>query len=229
MSGQLDIRNVLFGDRIRELRLARHLSIREAARDIGIDKSTLLKLEHGGAVGTKVRSKVCTFFGVVAYDPTERPLAAHHGKHYAVHLPDQARWQMISARLDPHSAIITESLQEDYERMRLGKYGLALSFFKSFQIRMVGTGVSASLNEIFAPLEEPHPAGDYCLILGIRGSLTVSTGDESFVVGEGGAAMFESCGSRRCAPTEDSELPAVAIFVDWPRREITRRGPVTSE
>jgi transcriptional regulator with XRE-family HTH domain len=222
-SEQKDIRNLLFGDRIRQLRKAKKLSIRDAAAQIGVDKSTLMRLEQGDTVSARVREKACLFFQIMAFDPLSRPLAAEFGSAFVNHLPESGQWQMVSKRGSQLGSVTNEDIQDPAERQRLGRYGLATSFYKSFQIRMMGTGVSASINEVYAINQEPHPKGDYCFIYCVKGSLKVVLKDEEFVVAEGSAAMFQSPGVKYFEPAKavsDELLPVVCLFVDWPKLEI---------
>lgn len=213
-----DLRLVLFGDRLKTYRLQRKMSLRDASEAIGVDKNTIMKIESGSPVRDEIRKKICNFYRLVSYDPLSRPLAATLGKNYAVHNPKKAVWYMIKANESKLVATTNEAIQNESERLRLGRAGLVKRFYKSMQTRMVGNSMGSSIVELYSRTESEHPSQGYFYVYCIRGALKITVDDESFIVDEGSCATHRIDVPNFMEPATPVGLhgfPTIILMVDF--------------
>ncbi len=212
----LDVRLVIFGLRIRTLRERRGLSLRDASTAIGIDKNTLLKMEKGEDVRQSVREKVFSYFGMTPINPLNRPLAVEYGKNYALHTPATSLWYMVKPNIESQTAETTPEIQDPKERLRLGRSGLVSRFYRSFQLRMPEGMLSAGLVELYRRTEVNQTPGEV-MIYTLRGSVRVIVGDESFVITEGSAGVWNDSVPNYFEPATPvgvNGFPAEFLLID---------------
>ncbi len=212
-----DLRLVIFGCRIKTLRERKKLSIREASAEMGVDKNTLMKMERGDSVRNDSREKVCRFYGMIPFDPVKREIAVEYGKHYTLHLPQKSVWYMVRPNYEMFTAETNDAIQDPRERLRLGRIGLVARFYCSMQLRMPRGRLAASQVELYQPTEiEEFGVGEAMLYV-TRGAAKVTVGDESFVVQEGNAAVWDNTVSNCIEPAEPVGVmgyPPTMLFID---------------
>ncbi len=212
----LDLRLVIFGLRVKTLRERRGLSIRDASAEIGIDKNTLMKMERGEDVRQSIREKVFNFYGMTPINPLARPLAVEYGKHYALHTPATSLWYMVKPNIEGQTAETSPAIQDPKERLRLGRSGLVSRFYRSFQLRMPEGVLSAGLVELYHRTEI-HQWPAEVMIYALRGSVRVQVGDESFVISEGSAGVWDNSIANYYEPATPigvNGFPAEFLLID---------------
>lgn len=207
-------RRKLFGRRMRAIRERAGLTVRDVARDAGIDKNTVCRLEAGLPIRESTRLKICEFFGVLPL-PLEHHLEERHlGKHFARHRPERERWFRLRTQGgSPTDIIDSDDIQDPHERRRLGQLGFAAQFIKRLGVDRPNGWLRAALVEIHGPGETASQRSGEAFVYSLRGSIRFFVGEESFVVDEGSAATFDRTVPHRHEPIrEQADAPPVLIL-----------------
>lgn len=183
----------LIGESMRRNRALLGLSVREAADRAGISKNTVLRLEAGMPVQKASLVKLSRAYGMVPIDQTEKRQKSVEGQHFRFQPADLAVWYATRLNADGQAESFTNpEVQDEAERNRLGWYGLASHFGQPYRIRRENSRFIAFSVEVYRPSDvTADPSGER-LIFGLKGSVRVHVGDESFEVGEGEAAAYDA-------------------------------------
>lgn len=193
------------------------MSLREAAARAGVSKNTILRLESGLPVRYESRRKLCAAYGIFCFDP-DHESGRVGGEGYALHPRASLKWHR--AKLPgPGSDSVVASADEyadPGERARQGRYGLANQFFAYFDCAFEHGHMRAGIFEVFGPSGTSSQNSGEAFVYAIRGSLLFTVGDESFLLAEGSAAIFDRTRPHHHEPAPDTrreDLPAVLLYV----------------
>ncbi len=182
----------LRGKRLKEVRIRAGLTIREVARNVGIDKNTLLALEAGKRVRESTLTRVFNFYGVL---PVMEPIVAEsrsEGAHFAKNEIQPEHWYrlFLDNVEEPSEVSTAEAIRDPAVRKRLGRQGLASQFFKRLPCNLTQGRLKAAIFEVYGPSGwSQQPSGEafiYCL----QGSLRFHIGEESFILTPGESATI---------------------------------------
>lgn len=191
------------GDRVRRLRNAQGLSIREVADRAGISKTSLMRLERGGRARPTTLLAVCNVLGV----HLNRVVEPDGGglQLVAVHRRRDDRWHDLrdfgSGPLGGDDRPVDAA-----ERRRCAEAGGAIPLCM-LQSRLPDSAVFPSVLELFGPTaSRRHPGLEFVYVL--SGRLELHVGDAVHELAEGESAAFRSAEDHRYAPAPGSAKPA---------------------
>lgn len=215
-----------FGERIRQLRKAQRLSIRDVAERTDLDKNTILRVEHGLGVRESTRLKLCDLFGVLRFPVGASSSPTELGTHYAKHLPELESWFRLQLKdaQDPSDLIDSVDIQQRGERQRLGSLGFATQFVKRLGIDRPNANLRAAIFEVYGSSGWSRQTSGEAFVFVLRGAIRFHVGSETFILEEGGAAVFDRRADHMhepLAPTARGELPPLLLYLqsDFPYPE----------
>lgn len=182
-----------FGASMRRNRLLLGYTVRDAAEKAGISKNTILRVEAGLPVQRSTREKLCHALGMVPTDPATRKPAAGAGRFYKIQTNAESVWYATIVNAQGEAEGYTnERIADSAERSRLGWYGLANHFGRPLRCRREGSRHIPFLIELYRATDvTSDPMGER-FVYGLRGSVRVIVGDESFDLHEGEAATYDA-------------------------------------
>ncbi len=209
-------------------------------RETGVALSTLRRVERGLGCTHLVERKLAKALRTAEgrlwqrYEWTKlfaRPLAEARW-HFMVW--EECRRYLLRQGLDeahdpfPYDP---EAIQDEGERLRLGRNGLASAFFRlTSAVFRTGSTVS-SVIELYGALPGSLEEGTYAHFYALRGDVRVHNAGETAELTEGDALTieYESSSSLEAArPVGLGELPPLVLFVDcdsYRRVPHPARGP----
>jgi len=192
-----------YGETMRRNRTLLGLSIRDAAERAGVSKNTILRLEAGLPVHWNTHVKVSRSYGRVPAPPETRRTEVVEGTHFRKQPIGTRPWIPVRVGKDGAAEIFSnsESTHQE-ERNRLGWYGLASHFISPIRCRRPNTRVIPMVTEIFARTDVSTDLSGERFLLGLRGAVRVTVGDESFELGEGDGAIFDATQPSGLEPLE---------------------------
>lgn len=169
------------GKNLRLIRTLMGYSLRDLAREAKVSKTTLLHAEQGIHVHERNLAKI---MAVLRVDPKrlkieERPMLDETAAcPYVVHAGDQLRWHVSDdhRRLVPHDN--QEMIQEERERLRLGRFGF-VNLFMATPNFIMPTGPGSVLLELHGPWKNcfNRKFYRYGILHVIRGKVLVGVGE----------------------------------------------------
>ena len=167
----------------------------------------------------------------------------------AVHRPlEEARWHfvlweecrryLLRQGLDeghdsfPHDP---DAIQDEAERLRLGRNGLSTAFFRLTSGVLPSGGTSSTILELFGPLPGGLEEGTFAYFYALRGGVRIHNGETTTELGEGDVLTIEYEAPSNLEPLRavgSHDLPPRLIFVDCdsyrrvphPVRDVARRA-----
>lgn len=218
------------GRRIRHRRLQMGLSAAEVARQAGVTRQTLVRLESGKPCKlhtlNRLRSVLRLFFDYLLRDDPLFDFCAQHK-------PDEAHWvaSRKKSEYQKHGEITVPGFEDDAaERLRLGRLGFQ-PFFTCLLTSELPDGIlNQGIMEIYRETwVDSHPGEEfvYCL----RGKARLRVRGETFLLEEGGALTFNAVEPHQYAPAEPvgPEEPPVLLLIVLALPPLSARGkPKTS-
>jgi hypothetical protein len=179
---------------MRQNRLAVGHSIRDAALSAHLSENTLRRVEAGFPIHQSNLAKLWRAYGAVpiTYEAF-RSGSVQRGDHYRIQTAADHVWYAM--RLDSEgrseSFRFGNSLVPE-ERNRLGRLGLATHCSIPLRVRSLKSRFMPFLVEVCGRTDTMQDPSGERFIFGVRGRIRVWVGDESFIVGAGEAATFDS-------------------------------------
>lgn len=183
----------LIGPRMRQLRVNRGLSIRDLAGRAGVSKNTVLKIEQGQPIAEPLLNRICNKLQTIVPNLLLAPPEEENLK-VRVHRGDNASWRIAFRRSRaPKSIKDFDPVESSEERKRLGRVGFVTGFVQAHDASLPNGRLQAASLHLYGDQEEPgfrHSGEEfvYCL----SGILKLTVGDESFMLGPGDSAVFDS-------------------------------------
>jgi transcriptional regulator with XRE-family HTH domain len=193
----------LAGPRVRQLREARKLSLRELASRVQVSKNTLLRLEQGEPIAEPLFIRICNALQTVP--PNLLLSEADWQLPYRAHRSDDASW-LIAFRREKAPSVVQDFMPvagED-ERMRLGNLAFVTGFFQAHDCKIRDGKLQAAVLELYGDQERAgfrHSGEEfvYCL----QGRLKLTINSETIILNAGDSATFRSGYRHRY----ESDLP----------------------
>ncbi|MBI1332681.1 MAG: helix-turn-helix domain-containing protein [Armatimonadetes bacterium] len=197
---------------MRQNRLLLGLSLRDAAEKAGVSKNTIIRMEAGLPVNWSTHVKVSRAYGRVPASPQNRQTKVVSGQFYCKQPLETRAWLPVRIGKDGAAEVFKNSEQIDQqERNRMGWYHLATHFISPLRCRREGSRYIAMITEIFAPTDVSEDVSGERFVLGLRGSVLVHVGSETFELSEGEAATIDST-----QPTGFEPLTPISIGAEAP-------------
>jgi transcriptional regulator with XRE-family HTH domain len=191
MSDQTNL-EIAFGQRVRAVRKASRLSIRELSGRAGVDKNTLVRIEKGCPVRVSTLHRVCAALGVIPPVGNET-FHAPVGNGYSVSDAQLEQWIRLNVD-DPNEPSLVASstgIQSQEVRHRLGTSGLANQFMRRLLCQLPNGKLKAAIFEVYGDSGwASQPSGE-AFVYGIKGRILFRVEEEEFVLEEGEAAIFD--------------------------------------
>ena len=204
----------LFGENIRAERRLRRWSIRKLAHEARVCPDTVFRIEHGLPSTFKRRERLCG-----ALEASYRRLmmsAVDSGPGYAIHREEGARWTIHYAdRPYRPPADEEDRIQDEKERVRLGRLGFVRHFVHMLNCRLPRGRLLAGVLELYGKGTKENYAGGEVLVYVLSGSARVVFGEESFIIRAGESATIECGREDFCFEPADeaSGEPATVLYV----------------
>lgn len=231
---------MLLAENVRRRREEQGWSMSRLHRETGIALSTLRRVESGQGCTLSVERKLAAALRTAEgrlwrrYEWTKsfsRPLAEARW-HFMVW--DECQRYLRRQGLDEaHDSFPydPESIQDEAERLRLGRNGLATAFFRlTSAVFRTGSTVS-SVIELFGSLPGSLEEGTFAYFHVLRGGVRVTNADTVTDLAEGDVLTIEYESPSALAPRHpvgSGDLPPLLIFVDcdsYRRVPHPERGP----
>ena len=193
----------LAGPRIRKLREARKLSIRELASRVNVSKNTLLRLEQGEPIAEPLFIRICNALQTVP--PNLFATEEDWELPYRVHRQSAAPWRIAFRREKAPSMYQDFAPVEGSDvRKRIGNLGFVTGFLQSLDCQIRDGKLQAALVELYGDQERAgfrHSGEEfvYCL----QGRLKLTINSDTLILEPGDSATFRSGFRHRY----ESDLP----------------------
>lgn len=193
----------LAGPRVRKLREARGLTLRQLADRINISKNTLLRLEQGSPIAEPLFLRVCDALQTVP--PNLLVPEESWTLPYRVHRQSEAPWR-IAFRREKAPAVFKDfaPVEPEAERKRIGNLSFVTGFLQSLDCSIHGGKLQAAVVELYGDQEKAgyrHSGEEFVYCLQGRLRLTIST--HVLILEPGDAVTFWS----RYRHRYESDLP----------------------
>jgi transcriptional regulator with XRE-family HTH domain len=213
------------GARLRDLRHARHVSIRALAKIAGVDKNTVLRVERGDPVSAKVLNSVCAALNTVLPQMTAPVHETSNVSHFKT---SSDNWCIVFNTLKSKSGLPDfTQVGDPVERQRLGGLGFVYGFMQNHECSIVNGMLQAAVIEVYEPYRIPatHPGEEFLMCL--SGKVKVRVGEDSFVLSNGDSVTFRSDLPHNYEPIEnDAAGSAPKILMVWVEGAPDLNGPV---
>jgi transcriptional regulator with XRE-family HTH domain len=178
------------GLRLRELRHARHVSIRDLAKTAGVDKNTVLRIERGEPVSRKVLISVCEALNTVLPQLTAPVNETSNTSHFRTSADN---WCIVFNTAKSRSGLADYTLVADpLERKRLGGLGFVNGFMQNHECSITNGTLQAAVIEVYDAYRRPaNHAGEEFLMC-LSGKVDVQVGEEHFLLCQGDSVTFRS-------------------------------------
>ncbi|HVT11568.1 MAG TPA: helix-turn-helix transcriptional regulator [Fimbriimonadaceae bacterium] len=219
----------VFGRNVRAFRALRGWSIRDLEARSGVSAKTIVKIERGGGCTVRTEQKIA--LGFAAYvgrlwdvnllsDKPQRFISREQGRWFFSDIEDAERYyrRLVKPNSDTERLRSDpDEIQDEAERHRLGRAGLASAFVKT-----MGGGISAgyfqyNVGEIFGRDVTPPDSLKYTyLCICARGGIRFGIRDEVFEMHEEDSIVFQGDSPYWMEPLEPvapSELPPLVQFI----------------
>lgn len=175
--------------KLRTARLQHGFSLNELAKRCGVNRCTLLRMEHGKPCFLSTIEKVASALYLTA-DALAHPASFPSGLYYA----QEKEKELIRCRPSAKStrrmpSYSQERLKSVTERARIGGLGLVSCFEWVPDISLPGGKLRATLLELHGETAAARHNGEE-LVHAIKGSSMVKLGQETILLHEGETATF---------------------------------------
>ncbi|MFZ4508880.1 MAG: helix-turn-helix domain-containing protein [Fimbriimonas sp.] len=194
------------GPRIRRLREARGLTLRELAVRVDVSKNTLLRLEQGLPIAEPLFVRVCNALQTIP--PNLLVSDEDWSLPYRVHRAKEAKWRVAFRKTKSPSTIVDfEVVEEASERDRIGNLGFVTGFLQSLDCSIRGGKLQSAVVELYGNQERPgfrHSGEEFVMCL--QGRLKLSISSHTLLLEPGDSVTFWS----RYRHRYESDLPVKA-------------------
>ena len=216
----------LLAENVRRRREEQGWSMSRLHRETGVALSTLRRIEAGEGCTLTVERKLAVALRTAEgrlwsrYEWTKafpRPLAEARW-HFSL-WDECARYLRRQGLDEAHDSFPydPDSIQDEAERLRLGRNGLATAFFRlTSGVFRAGSTVS-SVVELYGPLPGEIELGTFVYFYALRGVVRVTNNESVVEMREGDALTIEfepPSALEPSRPIGPSDLPPLLIFVD---------------
>lgn len=197
--------STVVGARLRRARQRMGVSIRDLAKEAGVSKNSIVRLEHGGAPHALTALKICAALGIhvasLAEPASESQIVAKHRK-------EDDRWYDLT---DFGAGPLEDKPLTEQERRKLVQKGtkVPLLILKS---RLETGRLLPTVIELYQDSEKRSHAGEEMVYV-LKGRAQITVGPEVFTLDEGESATFWSAEEHYYAPAEGAELPVRVLSV----------------
>ncbi len=219
----------VFGRNVRAFRALRGWSIRDLEARSGVSAKTIVKIERGEGCTIRTEQKIA--LGFTAYvgrlwdvnllsDKSQRLIPREQGRWFFGDVADAERYyrRLVKPNSDAERLRSDpDEIQDEAERHRLGRAGLASAFVKT-----MGGGISAgyyqyNVAEIFGhDLTPPDTLDHTYLCICARGAVRFGIREETCEMREGDSIVFQGDSPYWIEPLEpvaSGELPPLVQFI----------------
>jgi transcriptional regulator with XRE-family HTH domain len=197
------------GPRIRRLREARGLSLRELAERVSVSKNTLLRLEQGAPIAEKLVHRICDGLNTIL--PNLMVSDEDWNRPFRVHRADQANWRIAFRRAKAPSHFTDFGIVSDpCERHRIGNLGFVSGFLQNMDCSLRDGVLHAAMVELYGDQEKlayRHSGEEFVMCL--QGRMRLVLEDEPIILEQGDSVIFQS----KYRHKYESDLP---VRVDLP-------------
>lgn len=206
----------IFGQNVRNHRLALEWSFRECAERIGISENTLARIQNGLACSRRTQEKIGKAFGA-RLDTLWSP-ALPVERTYFYFPAEEARWSFDDPEEASSWALNNEAgrgdpdgIQDEEERFRLGRAGLSGGFMRICRSHLTTGFHGCVFSDVFTATHVVLPpwAFGFCLCC-LRGKFNVRIDGDAFVLSEGDAVTVVATAEftlTPIAPVGPKDLP----------------------
>ncbi len=198
------------GLRLRARREQQGLSLREFARRLGVSPSAISKIETDKyrpsvstlwAIVTELGMSLDELFGQAPEAPENAPRPARRRGGQAVAAADERHHRQRLQRADARQAIELES------GVRWERLTATIDPDADFLFVRYDVGGSSSVNDVFVR----HSGREYGVVL--TGTLEVTVGFETYVLGPGDSISFESTTPHRLRNVSDEPVTGIWFVI----------------
>ncbi len=178
------------GQRLRELRHARHISIRELARTADVDKNTVLRIERGEPVSAKVLNSVCAALNTVLPQVTAPVTEMSNASHFQT---SAENWCIVFNTMRSRTGLPDYTQVADpMERKRLGGLGFVNGFMQNHECAITNGTLQAAVIEVYGAYARPASHAGEEFLMCLTGKVDVRVGDEHYILAAGDSVTFRS-------------------------------------
>lgn len=198
----------VLGDRVRRARVRQSVSVRDLAKQAGVSKNSITRLEHGGGTNPATLVKVCAALGLHVAGLLRNESSKE--QVVAVHRNEDDRWfDMTDFGAGPLGALDRPVTEE--ERVEFVKKGAKVPLLMLTN-RLESGRLLPCILELFGPSELRSHAGEEMVYV-LAGSVLLTVGDQEIVLTEGEAATFWSAEQHSYAPAPGSPIPTRLLSI----------------
>jgi len=194
------------GDRLRRARLRQGRSIRELASAAALSKTSIVRLEQGGATYPITVVKVCAALGLHLASLVNP--SGEGNENAAVHHHTDDRWfDLTDFGAGSLGGLDRPLTPKERAKFVTDGAGVPLLILKS---RLPEGRLLSTVIEVFAPSESrSHPGEEFVFVL--EGSAQITVGTETFLLEQEESVVFRSAEPHAYAP--NPALPQQALPV----------------
>jgi len=208
----------ILGNRLRKVRHAAGMTVRDVAAKVGIDKDTVVRIEAGKPVRESTLLKVLESFGILNLASEFTSGGSIEGKGFAVHMPADDSWYRVrfEGEDSPSPAVGEPGYRKPAERRALAEHKFADQFLRRLRSEIPFSPMKAAVLEVYGPGGWANQLSGTALIYVISGRLRFFHGEEVMEIPAGGSVQFDRTVLHRHEPTvalPSPELPVVILYV----------------
>lgn len=217
----------MVGPRLRRLREARHLTLRELADRVGVSKNTILRIEHGLPIGEAILHRICDNLQTIL--PNLLVSEENWNRPFRVHRKENGQHRLCFTRPKaPARYKDFDVIEPSAERTRLGRLGFASGFLHNFDLPLAGGRMHSAIVELYGEQDRPgyrHSGEEfvYCL----SGLLRLTVADDTVDLEPGDSAMFWAMNRHRLESALPADHPEVTrvlmVWTEDEEHELARR------
>jgi transcriptional regulator with XRE-family HTH domain len=202
------------GQRLGELRHARQMSIRELARTAGVDKNTVLRIERGEPVSSKVLNSVCAALNTVLPQLTAPVNETSNVSHFQASLDN---WCIVFNTQKSKSGLPDYTQVADpQERRRLGGLGFVYGFMQNHECSITNGTLQAAVIEVYGAYRIPASHAGEEFLMCLSGKVDVQVGEVHYLLAQGDSVTFRSDLPHNYEQVETDEAGAAPkILMVW--------------
>ncbi len=216
----------LFGRNFYTLRMERGLTTRKIAMLTGVSTSTIYRIEQGYGCTLAVEAKLAKLLNLVEGQlwsdqtpETDYRLHKQRDDWWFFASTDDAqkyheRHTLVEGDDNFHPG--PKEIQEDIERLRLGRTGLAAGFFRNTTSNMLQGRIASSIIELYGDVRSSYPEKTNLYLYCLRNSVKIQCGQDRHEL-ESGDVL--TCSLRQpfimnpAQPVGLSDLPPLMLYV----------------
>lgn len=208
--------------RIRTGRLARGLSQLELARNAGVHRTVIARVEAGGACRRSTLRKIALALGVTL-TWIDRPFLGP--KPYRVDHAGETQWVASNPSYVRRKGIVPP-LHDPEERARLGSLGLANAFIRVLNSDLPGGRIHALVVESYRKEQDAVAFPGQMFLFVLSGRIRLTLGEDVIEMGEGDTVSYWADVPNVYEAIGEGEVPPariLEIFVDLSDAEMAAR------